>query len=163
MKKGENMRIPSIYLETTIFNFPFVDDAPQYKADTIRLFEEIKAGKFIPFTSQYVTHELEKTKEENRLTEMKSLISDYSITVLSDSGEVEQLANLYVSAGIIPDKYATDALHIAVATVAGLDCIVSLNFKHIVKHKTMIETELINAREGYKRIFIHTPAEVIND
>ena len=68
---------------------------------------------------------------------------------------------MYVSAGIIPAKYATDALHIAAATVAGLDYIVSLNFRHIVKHKTIIETEVINAREGFKRVFIHSPAEVI--
>jgi len=42
------MRVPTIYLETTIFNFPFADDAPQYKTDTLRLFAEIKAGKFRP-------------------------------------------------------------------------------------------------------------------
>jgi hypothetical protein len=36
------MRVPAIYLETTIFNFPFVDDAPQYRSDTLELFEEIK-------------------------------------------------------------------------------------------------------------------------
>jgi len=53
-------------------------------------------------------------------------------------------------------------VHIAAATVASLDFIVSLNFRHIVKHKTIIETEIINAREGFKRVFIHTPAEVIN-
>ena len=37
---------PKIYLETTIFNFPFADDAPQYKSDTLKLFKEIGAGKF---------------------------------------------------------------------------------------------------------------------
>jgi len=42
---GQKMRVPTIYLETTIFNFPFADDAPQYKADTLQLFAEIKAGK----------------------------------------------------------------------------------------------------------------------
>jgi len=59
-------------------------------------------------------------------------------------------------------KYAADALHIAAATIAGLDFIVSLNFRHIVKHKTIIETKIINAREGFKRVFIHTPAEIID-
>lgn len=83
------MRIPTIYLETTIFNFPFAADAPQYRADVLRLFAEIKEGMFRPFTSEYVTRE-------------------------------------------------------------------------IVKHKTIIETEIINAREGFKRVFIHTPAEVID-
>jgi hypothetical protein len=44
------MKIPKIYLETTIFNFPFAEDAPQYKADTLKLFNEIRAGRFEPYT-----------------------------------------------------------------------------------------------------------------
>jgi predicted nucleic acid-binding protein len=155
-------KIPTIYLETTIFNFPFADDASQYQADTLRLFEEIKTGKFQPFTSEYVARELEVTKDVEKLAKMKALISDYGITVIPANPEIERLANVYVSSGIIPAKYATDALHIAAATVASLDYIVSLNFRHIVKHKTIIETEVINAREGFKRVFIHTPAEVID-
>ena len=154
------MRIPTVYLETTIFNFPFADDAPQYRADTLRLFAEIKAGKFKPFTSKYVTRELENTDDKVKLEKMKSLIIDHRITIIPASDEAEHLADVYIQAGVIPEKYETDAFHIAAATVAGLDYIVSLNFRHIVKHKTIIETELINAREGYKRIFIHTPAEV---
>jgi len=157
------MRIPRIYLETTIFNFPFADDAPQYKTDTLRLFAEIKAGKFKPFTSDYVPMELEVTKDVEKLTKMETLISDYGITVIPANPEIERLANVYVSAGVIPAKYATDALHIAAATIAGLDFIVSLNFRHIVKRKTIIETEIINAREGFRRMFIHTPAEVIDN
>ena len=156
------MRVPTIYLETTIFNFPFTDDAPYYQADTLKLFEEIKAEKFQPFTSEYALRELEITKDAEKLTKMKALITDYRVTVIPASTEIERLAEVYVLAGIIPEKFKTDALHIAAATVAGHDFIVSLNFRHIVKHKTMIETEIINAREGYKRLFIHTPAEVID-
>jgi hypothetical protein len=73
-----------------------------------------------------------------------------------------RLADLYITAGVIPVKYSADAVHIAVATIASMDYIISLNFRHIVKHKTIIETEIINAREGYKRVFIHTPAEVLD-
>jgi hypothetical protein len=156
------MKIPSIYLETTIFNFPFANDAPHYQADTLQLFAEIKAGKFQPFSSEYVIRELEITKDKEKLTKMKTFISDYGITIIPAGSEIENLADIYISADIIPVKYATDALHIAAATVAGLDFIISLNFRHIVKHKTIIETEIINAREGFKRVFIHTPAEVID-
>jgi predicted nucleic acid-binding protein len=155
------MRVPAIYLETTIFNFPFADDAPHYKADTLRLFTEIKGGKFQPFTSEYVTQELENTKDAEKLEQMKALITDHRIAVIPVSEEIKRLADVYVTAGVIPEKYSTDALHIAAATVADIDYIISLNFRHIVKHKTIIETEIINAREGYKRVFIHTPAEVI--
>jgi len=155
------MRIPSIYLETTIFNFPFADDAPQYQADTLKLFTEIKSGKFHAFTSEYVMQELEDTKDKIKLERMKALIVDYRITVVPASEEIKQLADVYISEHIIPEKFTTDALHIAAATIANLDFIISLNFRHIVKHKTIFETEVINTREGFKRVFIHTPAEVI--
>ena len=156
------MRVPTVYLETTIFNFPFADDAPQYRADTNRLFAEIKAGKFKPFTSEYVLDELEDTQDAGRLKNMKALIADHEVEVLPGNDEAMRLAGQYIAAGVIPEKYSTDAIHIAAATVAGLDYIVSLNFRHIVKHKTIISTEIINASEGYKRVFIHTPAEVLD-
>ena len=156
------MRVPTIYLETTIFNFPFANDAPQYQADTKRLFAEIKAGKFKPFTSKYVVQELENTKDIEKMKQMEATITNYGAIVIPASDEIVRLANVYVTTGVIPKRFITDALHIAAATVAGLDYIVSLNFRHIVKHKTIFETEVINTREGYKRVFIHTPAEVID-
>ena len=70
------------YLETTMFNFPFADDAPQYQADTLRLFEEIKAGKFQPYTSEYVIRELDATTNEDKRTRMKKLIEDYGVIFL---------------------------------------------------------------------------------
>jgi rRNA-processing protein FCF1 len=145
-----------------MFNFPFADDAPQYRADTLKLFEEIKAGKFDPFTSQYVIEELLKTPDKAKRDKMTSLISDYNMKILERSDSAETLAAVYVAEGIIPATYETDALHIAVATVNRLDCIISLNFKHIVKAKTIETTELVNYRTGYKRIGIYTPAEVID-
>jgi predicted nucleic acid-binding protein len=154
-------RIPTIYLETTIFNFPFADDSPQYRADTLRLLAEIKAGKFKPFTSEYVTRELEAATDPQREDRLR-LIEEYEVEVIPASDDVDQLALLYIKEGVISEKYPTDALHIAAVTVAGLDFIVSLNFRHIVKRKTIIETEIINAREGFRRVFIHTPAEVID-
>ncbi|MDR3170898.1 MAG: hypothetical protein LBU17_04625 [Treponema sp.] len=39
------MEVLKIYLETTIFNFPFVDDSPQYKKDAQDFLAEIKTGK----------------------------------------------------------------------------------------------------------------------
>ncbi|GBR75973.1 hypothetical protein NO2_0593 [Candidatus Termititenax persephonae] len=60
------MGTKKIYLETTMFNFPFVDDAPQYRTDTLALFTKIKEGKFIPYTSEYVVSELNNTSDEIR-------------------------------------------------------------------------------------------------
>jgi len=155
------MRVPTIYLETTIFNFPFADDAPQYKADTLRLFAEVKAGKYKPFTSEYVMQELEAATDTRREDRLR-LIQEYGVDVIPTSDETEKLATAYIEAGIIPPAYSTDGFHIAAATVKGLDFIVSLNFRHIVRRKTIEETDLINFREGYKKIGIYSPAEVID-
>ena len=149
-------------METTIFNFPFVDDAPQYRENTLKLFEEIKTGKFKPYTSDYVIQELEDTKNTEKRKKMKNLVEDYGIEVIPESEEAEWLASVYIKEGIIKKKYETDALHIAMATVANLDFIVSLNFQHIVKRKTKVETGFINSREGYRQIDIYMPMEVID-
>jgi rRNA-processing protein FCF1 len=155
------MRVPKIYLETTVFNFPFVDDAPDKRADAIRLFEEIAERKYEPYTSAYVIGELNKTEDEALRNDMIALIGKHNVQILAISPEAETLAEYYVSEGVIPQKYATDATHIAVTTVNDLDIIVSYNFQHIVKRKTILMTGIINKREGYKQIEIYSPTEVV--
>jgi predicted nucleic acid-binding protein len=156
------MRKPKIYLETSIFNFVFTDDAPDKKAETIKLFNEIAAGKYVPFSSVHATEELLKTKGDKR-DKMLGLLKKYNVEILQDNEEIEKLASIYIAEGMIPEKYADDALHIATASVYGLDIIASWNFKHIVKVKTITLTESINLRYGYKRVLINSPAEVIEN
>ena len=156
------MRVPKIYLETSVFNFCFADDAPDKCQDSLDLFDEIKNGKYLPYTSDYVLDELRRASEPKR-GKMIALLSQYSITVLPTSTEAEKLAAAYVAENIIPKKYITDAVHIAMATVSDIECIVSFNFQHIVKRKTVIMTELVNLREGYRRIGIFSPTEVIEN
>jgi predicted nucleic acid-binding protein len=156
------MRIPKVYLETSVFNFVFADDAPEKRQNTIKLFEEIKAGKYEPYTSQYVVEELERASKQKRAL-MLGLIREHNIKTFDADSEAEQLAEIYIAEGVIPRKYATDAIHIAIAAVKSIDFIVSLNFKHIVKRKTIEATELINYRAGYKKVGIYSPAEVIED
>ena len=92
---------------------------------------------------------------------MLELISKYGIALLSSNEEIQRLADIYISEGIIPIKYRDDANHIAATTVYDLDFIVSYNFQHIVKMKTITMVESVNLRERYKRIGIYSPTEVI--
>ena len=156
------MKRLKIYLETTVFNFIFADDSPDKKQDTIKLFDEIRQEKYIPYTSDYVLQELLKAEEHKR-TQMVNLIEQYKIKYLEPDKNAEDLADKYVSEKIIPLKFRTDGIHIAMATINDLDIIVSYNFHHIVKLKTIMGTESINLREGYKRIGIYSPTEVIEN
>jgi hypothetical protein len=42
------------------------------------------------------------------------------------------LTQKYMEENIVGEQYRSDALHIAIATVLGVDVLVSWNFKHIV-------------------------------
>ena len=156
------MRTPKIYLETTLFNFYFDKDRDFAHESTVKLFKEIAAGKFEAFTSTYVTDELENAPKVKR-DKMINLITEYSITVLAPNDEAVRVAGIYVSEGVIPQKYRTDGLHVAIATVNDLDMIISMNFQHIVKRKTKLVTGNINALNGYRAIEILSPMEVVED
>lgn len=154
------MTVPKIYLETSVFNFYFAVDAPDKREDTIRLFEEIRQGKYKPYTSDYVVEELQRASEAKQKA-MIDLITQFNVIVLHDGSKTRRLAAVYVAEKIIPEKYSTDALHIASTTVNDLDFIVSYNFRHIVKLKTITMTEIVNLREKYRRIGIYSPTEVV--
>jgi len=156
------MRKQKIYLETTLFNH-YVDE---YRGlahkSTVALFNDITAGKYEAFTSDYVTDELERAPAE-KSKKMIALIKQYDITVLELNEEAERLADIYVEQGIMPLKYRTDGIHIAVASVNHLDMIISLNFQHIVKRKTKLTTASINAMNGYRAVEIINPMEVVDN
>jgi len=126
----------------------------------LKLFEEIDQGKYEPYISDYVFLELRRATEPKQ-SQMITLTERYGVTLLELNVEADRLAQVYVDEGIIPAKHFVDAAHIATATIHDLDFIVSFNFQHIVKRKTVTMTESVNLREGYKRIGIFSPTEVI--
>lgn len=99
---------------------------------------------------------------EDKRRKMLSLIDEYSIITFDESPEAVRLAEVYVAEGVIPAKYLADGIHIAVAAIHDLDMIISLNFKHIIRKKTIDLTALINVSRGYRKVEIHAPMEVVN-
>ena len=156
------MRKPKIYLETTMFNYYLDSERGLLHEDTVKLFKEIKNGKFEAFTSTHVIEELERAPELKR-QRMLQLVVKYNLTVLESSIEIESLAKCYVDEGIIPEGSRFDSLHIATATWHGIDYIFSLNFKHINRLKTKRATAYINEREGYRPVTILSPMEEVED
>ena len=150
-----------LYLETTMFNYYFDTDRDGH-ADTVRLFEAIGRGEYEGYTSEYVIFELQKA-DEPKQANMIDLIEKYGINVLNTDDEAVRLANIYVQNNVIPVKYLLDGVHISLASIRDLDCILSFNFQHINKLKTKRMTELINLNEGYKGITICTPMEVLEN
>lgn len=75
--------------------------------------------------------------------------------------EQEDLQQKCLDDGVVTLNSKDDALHVAAATVASADMIVSWNFKHIVNFRKMRGYNAVNLREGYPTIEIHSPREVV--
>lgn len=80
--------------------------------------------------------------------------------ILELNAEVIELANAYLNHGILTPNYRNDARHIALATVAGVDVLVSWNFKHVVHFEKIQKFNAVNIEMGYKPILIYSPREV---
>jgi hypothetical protein len=154
-----------IYLETTMFSFYYEARTEaryqELKAQTRKVFDLIKAKRFEPYTSDYAVDEIQRTKNQEKRENMLSLIGQYNISLLPRSDDSDKLAALYIGEGVVPKTEPTDAAHIAITAVNGLDFIVSLNFEHIVRPWTIERVRLVNMREGYNPIGIYNPAEVV--
>jgi len=148
-----------VYLETTIFN-RFLEDNREYNIETKKLFEKVLQNEIKAYSSAYVIEELDKASEPKR-TEMLSLIQKFDVTVLEIDRRAYDLSEIYIEMGIIPVKFRIDGIHIAMAAINDMDCIVSLNFRHINKLKTKMATEIIHRMKGYNNPFICTPMEVL--
>lgn len=123
-----------MYLETTVFNYYFDVDREGH-CDTVKLFEAIGTGLHEGYASEYVMAELKRAPEPKR-SDMLTLVEKYGIRVIAPSLDAVHLAERYIKNGIIPNAYRFDGVHIAAASIYGLDCVVSYNFKHINRAKT---------------------------
>ena len=148
-----------VYLETTIFN-RFLEDNREYSIETKKLFEKILQKEIEAYSSAYVIEELDRASEPKR-TQMLNTIQKFNITVLEIDQRALDLTETYIEMGIIPVKFKIDGIHIAMAAINNMDCIVSLNFHHINKLKTKMTTEIIHRMKGLNNPFICTPMEVI--
>lgn len=154
------MRKLKLYLETSVWNFYYADDAPEKMSNTKRLFEDIKNGRYEIYISELVIAEIKRADREKQ-NRLKYLIEEYQPFELTNTADVEELSEKYIAADIVPAKYKADVIHIAFAVAHDLDVVVSWNLQHIVKLKTRLEVNGINKIEGYKEIEICTPQEVI--
>jgi len=109
------------------------------------------------YISTLVKEEIEAASSQIR-EEMMELIKDFNL--LEINSETEELADYYIEKEIFPEKYRSDALHVAVAVVNEIKYILSWNFKHIVKVKTRKMVNLSNEILGFQNIEIIAPPEL---
>ncbi|HNR94991.1 MAG TPA: PIN domain-containing protein [Kiritimatiellia bacterium] len=151
------MKVLRIYLDTSVFGGCFDEE---FAKESRRLIEEIKAGRFRLLLSEAVVAEVERAPVD--VQKVLAGIPEDCIEVLPPDPAVKILMRAYLDAQIVGPASATDAEHIASATVARADMIVSWNFKHIVHYEKIEGYLSVNRQLRYGEIGIYSPKEVVD-
>ena len=155
-----------IYLDTSVINFLFADDAPEHQAETVEFFERyVGLGIYQTFVSVFVVDEITQTPDDNKRAALMQVIADYELDFLDVTNvEIVRLAREYLAAGVIPPKKLYDALHVAASVFHGVDYLVSWNYKHLANVNREIRINAVNLSNGYRKpIRIITPLELMSD
>jgi hypothetical protein len=93
----------------------------------------------------------------------KRLAALKAIPVLDATPEAMRLAEALVGAGAIPTQAVVDATHIAIATVHGVDYLLTWNCAHIANATMRTRIEGICRTVGYEPPVLCTPEELMED
>ena len=152
------MKKPRLYFDTSVFGAIYDDE---FRNETERLFEMVRAGEIICVYSDLTEYELESAPKRIKthfLNLEKSTIEFVEITE-----EINQLAEEYVREKVVGETSIDDCRHIACATINNVDYLISWNFKHIVNVFRIRGYNSINLKNGYIQLDIRSPKDIITD
>ena len=149
---------PRIYTDTSVVGG---SEDSEFRDASRRLLEAFRLGDLTLVISELTLRELEAAPAGVR--DALGRVPGELIEVLPVSREAEDLASAYVADGAIGSRMRADALHIAIATIARVDVLVSWNFKHIVNLTRIHAYNAVNLKRGHPLLEIRTPQEVVED
>ena len=152
------MKIPRVYIDTSVIGGCF-DNEFDHWSNT--LVDNFRLGYLKPVVSDIVANEINDAPiyVGRKYTEIIS----YGAELLKANDESTKLMRHHRSHKILSDKFEDDMMHIALATVAQVDILVSWNFKHIVHYDKIRQFNAINIDQGYKPLVIYSPREVAHE
>lgn len=153
-----------IYLETTIVSYLTAKTSRDlvvaaHQQITQEWWETIRSN-FDIFISEQVLREAgagDKAAAQRRLAALEG------IPLLELNNDILQLASKLVQEGPIPESFKEDALHIALATIHGMDYILTWNCRHIANAEMRKGVTLICSIQGYEAPVICTPEELMGE
>jgi hypothetical protein len=164
LSEGYNIYMRTVYLETSVVSYltshPRRDVRVATWQEITNQWWEQERAKFELFTSELVIAEASRGDMEaarERLERLKNL------PVLTIDEEPKRFADRLIREGGVPAEAQADALHIAVASVHGLDYLLTWNCRHINNAATKPLIRSICAIVGYPCPEICTPLELLSE
>ena len=149
-----------IYLDTSVINFLFADDAPEKRDITVEFFEHRLADYQVAI-SDVVMFEIGKTSDDEKRRKLLEAVNRYALPLQildgAQQAEVDALATAYIGA-ILPPAKREDALHVAISTVFEYDVLLSWNYEHLANIGRAMRFNGVNEQRGYgKRLIAYAP------
>jgi hypothetical protein len=132
----------------------------EFRQSSLELLGLFQSGKAVIVLSDLTRLELDAAPVAVR--QVLSVVAEANREYVELTEEASELANRYIGEGVLTRSKHVDAQHIAIATLARVDVLVSWNFRHVVNLDRIRGYNSVNMRYGYPLIEIRTPREVIS-
>jgi hypothetical protein len=155
---------PRIYIETSVVSYL----AARPSRDLVRRAQQMITVKWWQdrhesyglFSSQFVVDEA--AAGDPRAAIERAVFLD-QVGLLDITPEVYRLGEQLIAAGALPPKARMDGLHLAVATVNGMDFLMTWNCRHLANAALRHKIETCCDEAGYRTPTICTPYGLSGD
>jgi predicted nucleic acid-binding protein len=154
----------TVYIETSMVGYLTVRPSNNLilmaNLEVTRKCWETRRSQFTLYISQVVLDEAAQGDSEMAIKRLEIL---QSLPVLELNEAVQDLGAQFLTRSNLPPKASDDAIHIAAATVHGLDYLLTWNCRHIANAQIQRKLAEICLDFGYKLPIICTPYELMGE
>ncbi len=150
------MNIPRYYVDTSVIG-GCLD--PEFAQDSRALLQMVHRREITLVVSDLLVTELDRAPAE-----VQAVIAQLPLACVErihQSEESRHLRDAYLAANIVGPSSINDAHHVALASMAKVERIISWNFKHLVHVEKIRGFNSVNLQWGYPLIDIRAPKEVV--
>ncbi len=154
----------TVYIETSVIGYLTVRPSNNLilmaNLEITRRWWETRRSQFTLYISQVVLDEAAQGDTEIASKRLEIL---QNLSVLELTEDIQDLGIQFLTKSNLPPKASDDAIHIATATIHGLDYLLTWNCKHIANAQIQRKLAEICLDFGYKLPTICTPYELMGD
>jgi hypothetical protein len=154
----------TVYIETSILGYltarPSRDIVVSANIQVTREWWDTRRSDFQLYSSQAVVKE---TSQGDAAIASQRLEIIRNLALLDLNQSVLDLAEQFLGRSNLPAKADVDAVHIAAATVHGMDYLLTWNCKHIANAQIQGKLAEISLDFGYELPILCTPYELLGD
>lgn len=160
--QGTTRMRPSLYLETTVPSYyvarPSTDMVILTHQHMTQEWWNTQLGDYEAFVSEVVYDEIRRGDADASRRRLE-VIKGFPTLDVTD--EAADLAQIYLEELPLPRKALADALHLAVASMNGMDYLLTWNCRHIARGSVKRLLPSVNAARGLSSPTICTPEELM--